>query len=69
MADMNVYPQKTRDTLRTAYQKMQECNRLVDDFEQRRDGRVINVREVEIRNIGPILEGLQRELDGMTLTM
>lgn len=69
MADMDVYPQGIRDTLRAAYQKMRECNQLVEDFEQRRDGRVINTRDAQLSKIGPLLARLQSELGGLTLTM
>ncbi len=66
--DMEAYEPAPRDKLRAAYVKMRECNRLVDDFAARRDGRVVNAFDVLVTDLRSALEDLHGMLRDVRFT-
>ena len=63
--DSQAYPVATRDTLREVYVGLRACNKLADDFEIHRDGRLKVVFTREADSLQPKLEELEQALQGI----
>jgi hypothetical protein len=67
-ADLEAYEPYHRDMLRAVYGKLRACNAHVDDFEQRKDGREIDIFEGLVNQLRAALEDVHEMLRNVRLS-